>query len=144
MLKNLKYLIISLIVVGLNFGSNAQGILEAKKANLQTCFKEVRCSKLDSAQHDLQTIPFLKEEIESWKEINTQKDVRISEQAKDIISQAEKIKELEDKVKTVTEDKDHDIGILKQDIKTANEKVKRRGLQRAYALGIGYVMGKIF
>ena len=65
MQKKLKYLIVSLIVVGLSFGSNAQEILEAKKANFQTCFKEVRCSKLDSAQHDLQTIPFLKEEIES-------------------------------------------------------------------------------
>lgn len=130
MQKKLKLLILSLIVVGINFGSNAQGILEAKKANFQPCTKEVRCSKLDSAQHDLETIPFLKEEIEAWKAINTQKDARILEQANDIVSFSEQLSAKD------------------QIIKDLEAKLSKRSRQRfvwaGITLGIGFILGHIY
>lgn len=141
MSKSLKFLILNLLLTGISFGSNAQGKLDVLK---KPCTKEVRCSKLDSAQHDLETIPFLKEEIEAWKVINTQKDARILEQANDIVSQADEIAKLKEELKRITEEKDHDIEILKQDLITANKKVTKRGWQRLYAYGLGYLSGKIF
>ena len=130
MLKSLKYLTLSLMLIGISFGSEAQEKLEILKSSFQPCVKEVRCSKLDSAQHDLETIPYFKEEIESWKEINTLKDARILEQANQIVafSEADKIKDLR--------------------IKELEAKLSKRSRQRfswsGGAFSLGYILGHIY
>lgn len=80
---------------------------------------EVRCTKLDSVQHDLDLIPNLLEEIDFWKQVVQVKDKIILEKAQTILSYCDTVDTQKKK-------------LISANVKITSlmDKVEKRGRQR--------------
>lgn len=103
-MKNLKFLTVVLTLLVMLFGVEAKA--QYKLELIKPCMKLVRCSKLDSAQHDLETMLIQVKELETYKAIVKDKDLQLhdfnefnNQLQNTNKSQEKKIIILEDKVK---------------------------------------------